>query len=229
MLSSLFALSRGAPQQNYNYDAPATPVSYQFAYEVNAADPYSNTVNYGHSEGREGDITRGEYFVLLPDTRIMRVSYYSDATGFHPTYTYEGTAQFPQASAPAAPVHGQGVLSSPGAGRPSNNYNTPNQQFQAVQSPAIIPQQPSRPASINRPQTTFQQQTPSVAQPNLGGFQGIPLPTSIPSNDIAINQQAVLSNAQQPAQNYDIPNQQFQAALSNAVASSQIYTAPTGK
>ncbi|XP_037786464.1 uncharacterized protein LOC119582321 [Penaeus monodon] len=37
------------------------------------------------------------YYVQLPDSRLMRVEYYSDASGFHPTVTFEGEAQYPSA------------------------------------------------------------------------------------------------------------------------------------
>ena len=65
---------------------------YEFGYGVN--DPYSGA-NFGHSESRDGVITRGQYHVLLPDGRLQRVSYYVDETGYHPTITYERVAPDP--------------------------------------------------------------------------------------------------------------------------------------
>lgn len=44
------------------------------------------------------------FYVQLPDTRVLRVEYTADQSGFHPVVTYEGEAQFPSGG-------GGGVLS----------------------------------------------------------------------------------------------------------------------
>ncbi|KAG7156881.1 Pro-resilin-like 152, partial [Homarus americanus] len=85
------------------------PAYYDFSYTVNDYDPYSSQVDFGHQETREGVRTSGSYHVLLPDTRIMKVEYYVDDTGFHPIYTYEGEAVYSQPS-------------------PSNLYSTPGKK-----------------------------------------------------------------------------------------------------
>ena len=170
-LALLIAVASAAPQnlQNYNYNPPnaggqgvlggagalgaaaggaAAPVSYQFAYDVNSYDAFSQKVNYGHAEQREGDVTRGQYFVLLPDTRLMRVSYYSDATGFHPTYTFEGTAQYPQAQpqqqvqVASQPQQFQAQPQQQFQAQPQQQFQAQPQQFQAVAST------PQRPGSV---------------------------------------------------------------------------------
>lgn len=56
------------------------------------------------------------YYVRLPDTRLMRVDYYVDAYGFHPTVTFEGEAQYP-----TAPSQGYGKPAPP----PSEFYAQP--------------------------------------------------------------------------------------------------------
>ena len=94
-------------QQAYNYETPAPPVSYTFDWAVNSVDNLQRPVNYGHQEQRQGAATQGVYFVLLPDSRLMRVNYYADETGFHPTYTFE-----------QPPVQSQAVASPPGAYTP---------------------------------------------------------------------------------------------------------------
>ncbi|XP_063591502.1 cuticle protein 19-like [Penaeus indicus] len=98
------AAAWAAPQGGYNYQAPvvqqpeypSAPAQYNFQWDVN--DQYSGNV-YGQQEQRDGDNTQGSYYVQLPDSRLMRVTYYSDASGFHPTVTFEGEAQYPSAPA----------------------------------------------------------------------------------------------------------------------------------
>ena len=96
LMVCFLSLCSSAPAPQGQVYPDAVP-RYQFAYQVNSQD-ISGPLNYGHAEQRDGVVTRGEYFVLLPDSRLMRVTYYSDATGFHPTYSFQGTAQFPQSN-----------------------------------------------------------------------------------------------------------------------------------
>lgn len=93
LLVALTAAATAAPQQHGN-DYEYAPAEYNFAYSVDAADPYNNPVRFGHQEGREGAYTSGTYYVLLADSRLMTVNYYADESGFHPTYTFEGQAQY---------------------------------------------------------------------------------------------------------------------------------------
>ncbi|KAK8381882.1 hypothetical protein O3P69_015113 [Scylla paramamosain] len=105
-----------APQQDFfedsletaSYQAPviqpvyeSEPALYTFQWEVND-DYYGNY--YGHQEHRDGPITRGSYYTRLPDSRLMKVEYYVDEYGYHPTITYEGEAQYPTPQA-YQPVH----------------------------------------------------------------------------------------------------------------------------
>ncbi|XP_068201714.1 pro-resilin-like [Palaemon carinicauda] len=121
----LVGTCNGAPQ-GYNYDVPTTPApaAYSFSYAVDAFDLLSNPVQYGHQENRQGPQTTGTYYVQLPDTRVMIVNYYADETGFHPTYSFQGQAVYPQPAAPSqlfnTPLGGQSALATP-----SQLYNTP--------------------------------------------------------------------------------------------------------
>ncbi|KAG8226220.1 hypothetical protein J437_LFUL006322 [Ladona fulva] len=62
------------------------PASYQFSYKVEDAEA---GLNFGHEEAREGDEATGEYFVLLPDGRTLRVTYVANNDGYQPEITYE--------------------------------------------------------------------------------------------------------------------------------------------
>ncbi|KAF2357562.1 Insect cuticle protein [Trinorchestia longiramus] len=92
---SIMGGSYGRPQGEYSYDYDTA--KYDFSWNVDSVDYNQNLLKYGQTEQRDGAYTKGEYYVLLPDTRLMRVEYYADETGFHPTYTFEGTAVYPDA------------------------------------------------------------------------------------------------------------------------------------
>lgn len=53
-----------------------TPARYNFNWNVR--DGRSNN-DFGQSENRDGDVTQGSYYVLLPDGRTQKVSYTVDA------------------------------------------------------------------------------------------------------------------------------------------------------
>ena len=62
------------------------PAYYNFKYD--AVDHYAN---FGHEENRNGDYTRGSYYVDLPDGRRQHVNYYVNGySGFVAEVTYEG-------------------------------------------------------------------------------------------------------------------------------------------
>ncbi|KAK4306577.1 hypothetical protein Pmani_021626 [Petrolisthes manimaculis] len=93
------------------------PASYEFVYGVED-DPSAN--NFGHQETRDGDVTRGEYFVKLPDGRIQTVRYTADpVNGFQADISYDG-APLPHQHVPIAhhhhvppPLHGHGYFPPP--------------------------------------------------------------------------------------------------------------------
>ncbi|XP_064108859.1 uncharacterized protein LOC135217100 [Macrobrachium nipponense] len=126
----LGSICQGAPQ-GYNYAAPTTPApaSYGFNYAVDAVDGLRRPVQFGHEENRQGVQTTGTYYVLLPDSRLMTVNYYVDETGFHPTYTFQGQAVYPE----PAPVGGHAALAAP-----SQLYNTPVGGQAALATPSQL-------------------------------------------------------------------------------------------
>jgi hypothetical protein len=65
---------------------------YAFGYEV---DDYYNQLSHGRWEIRDGDVTQGQYRVLLPDGRIQIVSYIADKGGYRPTVQYIGKGVHP--------------------------------------------------------------------------------------------------------------------------------------
>ncbi|XP_069990596.1 pro-resilin-like [Penaeus vannamei] len=105
---------------------PSVPAQYTFQWDVN--DQFSGNF-YGHQEQREDANTQGKYYVQLPDGRRLVVEYYADSTGYHPTITFEGEAQFP--SGPNQGAGGQGYGQGgarPGQGFPQTGPG-PNQGF----------------------------------------------------------------------------------------------------
>lgn len=69
------------------------PAYYKYDYAVK--DDYYN--DYGHQESREGDSTKGSYWVALPDGRRMVVTYYVDGnSGFVADVKYENEYHKPE-------------------------------------------------------------------------------------------------------------------------------------
>jgi hypothetical protein len=63
------------------------PRPYNFAYAVN--DHYSGA-NFGQMEKSDGQVTNGEYRVLLPDGRLQIVTYNADwKNGFNAEVKYQ--------------------------------------------------------------------------------------------------------------------------------------------
>ncbi|XP_064108573.1 cuticle protein 18.6-like [Macrobrachium nipponense] len=112
---SQYSLPVARPHPQYSAPAPQfsdAPAQYNFQWDVN--DRYSGNY-YGHQEQRNGPTTQGRYYVRLPDTRLMRVDYYADNHGFHPSVTFEGEAQYPRAqtqSYQAIPAFSQTLVRS---------------------------------------------------------------------------------------------------------------------
>ncbi|XP_058791209.1 basic salivary proline-rich protein 1-like [Phymastichus coffea] len=69
---------------------PGMPFDFNYAVKEAA---YGN--DYSHNAISDGDVTRGEYRVILPDGRTQIVSYTADwKHGFTAKVTYEGTPRF---------------------------------------------------------------------------------------------------------------------------------------
>lgn len=99
---ALFASAVARPQR---YEAPhgddghgSDESGYNFSWSVEDEDSEENKLYYGHQESRDDGVTKGEYYVLLPDTRLMKVEYIADEDGYRPTVTFEGEAQFDEES-----------------------------------------------------------------------------------------------------------------------------------
>jgi len=96
--SVALGLAAPAPQGFGSFeDYSLERIPYSFSWAVSEEDSQENDLHFGHQESRseESDLTQGSYYVQLPDTRLMRVEYYVDSTGYHPTITFEGEAVFP--------------------------------------------------------------------------------------------------------------------------------------
>ncbi|MCL4162914.1 UNVERIFIED_CONTAM: hypothetical protein GTU68_039375, partial [Idotea baltica] len=66
--------------------------SYEFHYQV---QDDSEELDFGHKEENSGGRVEGYYYVLLPDTRLQRVTYYVDGdSGFVADVSFEGSAEF---------------------------------------------------------------------------------------------------------------------------------------
>ncbi|XP_047471497.1 early nodulin-75-like [Penaeus chinensis] len=103
----------------YTYGPPVTTTEkpkYWFEWEVN--DHYSGN-EYNMQEHRDGEKTEGFYNVLLPDTRVQRVTYTVDGdSGFVAEVTYEGEAK--------EPTHGQTYLLPTPPTSPPSIYDAPH-------------------------------------------------------------------------------------------------------
>ncbi|XP_063630568.1 cuticle protein 19-like [Cydia splendana] len=73
----------------HHHHEPGMP--FDFAYSVN-----EDGNDYSHNAVSDGDVTRGEYRVALPDGRTQIVKYTADwKNGFNAEVSYEGEARYP--------------------------------------------------------------------------------------------------------------------------------------
>ncbi|XP_037785612.1 pro-resilin-like [Penaeus monodon] len=111
------AAAQGNPQ-GYNIQGPgglgsqsaSVPANYAFQWEVD--DAASNNF-FGQEEQREDVNTQGSYFVQLPDGRRLKVDYFVDDTGYHPSVSYEGEIRL-------SPGGGGGGGASQGFSKPAS-------------------------------------------------------------------------------------------------------------
>ncbi|XP_037791515.1 endocuticle structural glycoprotein SgAbd-1-like [Penaeus monodon] len=81
------------PSYTYGQTTTTEKPKYWFDWTVN--DHYSGN-EYNREEHRDGEKTEGFYKVLLPDTRVQKVTYTVDGdSGFVAEVTYEGEAKEP--------------------------------------------------------------------------------------------------------------------------------------
>lgn len=70
---------------------------FDFNYAVNDVETAND---YSHKATSDGDVTRGEYRIALPDGRTQIVRYTADwKNGYNAEVTYEGEAQYPEGPA----------------------------------------------------------------------------------------------------------------------------------
>ena len=97
-LATVMASSGYAPAPAYKAEVyPVEVLPYTYTYAV--ADDYSKA-SFSAEETSDGaSNVQGSYSVALPDGRIQRVVYTSNGyDGYVADVTYEGTAQYPDAS-----------------------------------------------------------------------------------------------------------------------------------
>ncbi|KAK8372735.1 hypothetical protein O3P69_008280 [Scylla paramamosain] len=98
ILLALVAVAVADSDEFRGYRAPSSEESYEsseaqynFQWSVDH-DPSSN--EYGHQEARDGDNTKGSYYVELPDGRVQNVAYYvNGGSGYIADVTYTGSAE----------------------------------------------------------------------------------------------------------------------------------------
>ncbi|CAL4153992.1 unnamed protein product, partial [Meganyctiphanes norvegica] len=109
-----------APTAGYGAPEEQAPAKYDFDWSVK--DDESGN-DFGHEESRDGDFTEGSYYVLLPDGRLQKVSYYVDGdSGFVAEVDYEETNQ------------GGYQAPQPSYSAPQPSYQAPQQSYQPPQS-----------------------------------------------------------------------------------------------
>ena len=87
------------------------PAHYKFDWAVN--DDYTY-VNMGQYEGRDGDNTKGNYWVVLPDGRKQTVNYYVNGySGYVADVTYDGYAKAYDQKTYSAPAYSAPAYSAP--------------------------------------------------------------------------------------------------------------------
>lgn len=57
-------------------------------YRYHVSD-YKTGNNFGHTQKRNKEETKGEYSILLPDGRIQTVKYVANDSGFHADVSYQ--------------------------------------------------------------------------------------------------------------------------------------------
>ncbi|XP_045617302.2 pro-resilin-like [Procambarus clarkii] len=89
--------SYAAPQESIESaedSDESTEAKYNFNWAVKDDDSDND---FGHQESRDGDNTKGSYYVQLPDGRLQKVTYYVDGdSGYVAEVTYEGEAHYPE-------------------------------------------------------------------------------------------------------------------------------------
>ncbi|KAF2367132.1 Insect cuticle protein, partial [Trinorchestia longiramus] len=95
-----------------------------FEYSYAVQDQYSGN-DFAHDTNSDGDVTTGEYRVLLPDGRTQVVTYKADNyNGYQAEVTYEGEAR-PYEPQPQASYSQPRQQPRPSYEPPQNSYEPP--------------------------------------------------------------------------------------------------------
>ncbi|XP_045617845.2 cuticle protein 8-like [Procambarus clarkii] len=126
----------------YSYDSPRGSLEYsteskeaQYNYNYVIKNDYSGN-DFGHQEARDGDNTKGSYYVQLPDGRLQTVTYFVDGDrGYVAEVSYQGEARYPDSSevrsygTPPRPQYGlpesEESVEASAYSLPVSLYNTP--------------------------------------------------------------------------------------------------------
>merc|ERR1711973_47132 len=67
----------------------------RYSFEWGVDQDSDESLEFGHRESRDDDVTVGYYFVQLPDGRLQKVNYRVDGdSGFVADVSYEGEARY---------------------------------------------------------------------------------------------------------------------------------------
>ncbi|XP_045617305.1 cuticle protein 21-like [Procambarus clarkii] len=103
ILLGVAALAAADSRETFSYAAPrrvssaesfeSSEAQYNFNYAVKHEDSGND---FGHQETRDGDDTKGSYYVQLPDGRLQTVTYFVDGdSGYIADVKYDGEARYP--------------------------------------------------------------------------------------------------------------------------------------
>ncbi|XP_045106743.1 cuticle protein 7-like [Portunus trituberculatus] len=105
----LMAAASGRPDSSpsYGYTPPLPPAKPEYSFDWAVKDDYA-ALDFGQHETRDGYNTEGSYYVLLPDSRVQKVTYTVHGDdGYVATVEYEGEAKHDAYGKAPAPVYTQ--------------------------------------------------------------------------------------------------------------------------
>ncbi|XP_069958340.1 pro-resilin-like [Cherax quadricarinatus] len=81
----------GSSQDSSEESGESSEGHYSFSWTVR-----HKSNKFGHQESREGEDTQGQYYVLLPDGRLQKVTFtVTGDSGYQPVVSYVGEAFLP--------------------------------------------------------------------------------------------------------------------------------------
>ena len=131
------------------------PTKYNFHYIVN--NEKGN--DYGHQESRDGDLTKGSYYVVLPDARKQTVEYVVDGkSGFLAEVTYDGKAKYPDQTL-------RRIYKLDSSEESDESYSNSKEDSSEERGQIYRPIAVYRPPVISRPRPTPKPQPPKPQPP----------------------------------------------------------------